>query len=80
MNAQITSLSDIPVRTNARIVEIQGGHGIKQKLEVMGIRVGKRITLISKQPFRGPLTIKVCNTRMTIGRGMAQRIIVEVVS
>jgi ferrous iron transport protein A len=80
MNSQTTSLANLPIRTNARIIEIQGGHGIQQKLEVMGIRIGKRITLISKQPFRGPLTIKVCNTLMTIGRGMAQRIIVEVVS
>jgi ferrous iron transport protein A len=45
----------------------------------MGIREGQTITIVSKQPFRGPVTISVGSCQMTMGRGMAQKIIVDVV-
>ena len=80
MDQQITSLVSMSVNARGKIVEIQGGQGFRQKLEVMGIRIGKTITLVSRQPFRGPLTIKIGGTQMTLGMGMAQKILVEVMS
>lgn len=77
---QILPLSELPNRTRARIHEIHGGHRFQQRLNVMGIRKGQIITLISKQPFRGPITIQLYGSQMTLGRGMAQRIIVEVMT
>ena len=44
----------------------------------MGFREGKKIRVISAQPAGGPLTIEIGGSRITIGRGMAQRIFVEV--
>lgn len=44
----------------------------------MGIRNGKEIKVVSKQPFRGPLTVEVCGCQMTLGRGMARKIMVDV--
>ena len=43
----------------------------------MGIREGQIIEVISKQPFLGPLTIQVGKCKMTIGREMAHKILVE---
>jgi Fe2+ transport system protein FeoA len=54
-----------------------GHHGLKKRLNVLGIREGQIVTIVSKQPMMGPLTISVCNSQMTIGRGMAHKIIVE---
>ena len=61
----------------AKIIRIEGGHGFQRKLHVMGIRVGQIVTVISRQPFRGPITISIGSCQMTLGRGMAQKIIVE---
>jgi len=80
MDPQTISLVDLPVKSIAKIIDINGGIGFQEKLDVMGIRVGKTVTVVSKQPFHGPLTIKVCSTKMTLGRGMARKILVEVVS
>ena len=79
MDQQSISLSNLQTNKKARITSIQGGHGLKKKLRVMGIREGQTIKIVSKQPFRGPLTIEAGGSQMTLGRGMAQKILVEVI-
>jgi len=66
------------MKTKARIVSVHGGHQFNRKMCIMNIREGQIVEVVSKQPFRGPLTIKVGNSELTMGRGMAQRIIVEI--
>ena len=74
---QDVSILYLPLRKNATIKNIIGGRGFQRKLQVMGIRTGQKISVISRQPFNGPLTIQVCGCQMTLGRGMANKIIVE---
>ena len=59
------------------VVEIQGGHGLVNRLGALGIRPGKRITKVSSMFMRGPVTIEVDRAQVAIGFGMAKRIIVE---
>ena len=59
------------------VVDIQGGHGLKQRLESMGVRVGKKVTKISTQLMRGPITLRIDNFRVAIGFGMAKKIMVN---
>jgi len=72
-------LSNLPINTHAKICCINGGKGFQHKVQVMGIQVGRTIKILTKQPFKGPLTIQVCGTHLTLGRGMAQKIMVEVI-
>jgi len=65
MDQQNISLLHLPTNKKAKITSIDGGHE------------GQEIKVVSKQPFRGPITIKVCGSQMTLGRGMARRILVE---
>nr|NIQ07070.1 ferrous iron transport protein A [Candidatus Korarchaeota archaeon] len=37
-----------------------------------------RIAVVKSAPFRGPLEVYVRGSRLAIGRGMAERIFVEV--
>ena len=60
------------------IVELEGGVGFTRRLESMGIRPGKKITKISAQFWRGPQIVKVDNSQVAVGFGMAKRIFVEV--
>ena len=77
MDQQNISLLHLPANKKAKITSISGGHGFQRKLQTLGIREGQEIKIVSKQPFRGPITIKVCGSQMTLGRGMARRILVE---
>ena len=59
------------------VVQIQGGHGMINRLSALGIIPGKRITKISSMLMRGPVTIEVDRVQVAIGFGMASKIIVE---
>jgi ferrous iron transport protein A len=60
------------------VVGIQAGHGLLRRLESLGIRVGQRIEMVSGSFMRGPVTVRVGNTRAAIGFGAASKVIVEV--
>jgi len=79
MDKKTTVLTYLPLKTKARIASMNGGHRFNQRMQVMGIREGQIVEVISKQPFMGPLTIAINNHKMTIGRGMAHKIIVEII-
>jgi ferrous iron transport protein A len=77
MHKKIIPLAHLEKGDTGTIIEIQRGHGLNQRLNILGIRVGQKVKIISKQPLMGPLTISIGNSQMTIGRGMAHKIIVE---
>jgi ferrous iron transport protein A len=60
------------------VVEIQGGHGLLRRLESLGIRVGKKVTKVSSQFMRGPITVRIDNYQVALGFGMAKKIMVKV--
>ena len=70
-------LSYLTRNHTAKITSIHGGHGFRRRLQVLGIREGQNVKVLSKQPLRGPITISVGNCQMTLGRGMAHKIMVE---
>lgn len=72
-------LANLPINTKATITEIHGGQGLSRRLFIMGLRKGQTIKILCKQPLRGPITIQACGCQMTLGRGMAQKIQVDVV-
>lgn len=61
------------------VFQIQGGHGLINRLNALGIRPGQKIIKTGSTLMRGPVTIKVGNAQVAIGFGMADKIIVELV-
>jgi ferrous iron transport protein A len=59
------------------VVDIQGGYGFIRRLESLGIRVGKKVTKVSSQLMRGPITVRIDNYQVALGFGMAKKIFVE---
>jgi len=76
--AFIVSLVQMRPGQKGKIVEINGGYGLTQKLDTLGIGTGKEITKVSGQLMRGPVLLQHNNTQAAVGFGMASRIIVEV--
>ena len=67
-------LSQLGIGEMARITVIEGGRGLRQKLYLRGLFEGKEVRIISNY---GPVTVEVDRSVVAIGRGMAQKIIVE---
>ena len=60
------------------IKQIHGGYGLMRRIQVIGIRPGKKITKVSSHFWRGPQTIEIDDIQIAIGFGMAKKIFVEV--
>ena len=71
------TLTQMRIGQSGVVIQIQGGHGLVNRLDALGIRAGKRITKLSSMIMRGPVTIQVDGAQVAIGFGMAHRIIVE---
>lgn len=54
------------------------GWGLERRLADMGLTPGTRVTVVKSAPLHGPLEVLVRGSRLAIGRGMAERIYVEV--
>jgi len=59
------------------VVEVLGGHGLIRRLDALGIRPGRKVTKLSSTLFRGPVMLRVNNTQVAVGFGLARKIIVE---
>ena len=55
----------------AKIVVVEGGYGLRQKLSLRGISEGDFVRVISNH---GPVTVEVNRNTVSIGRGMARKI------
>ena len=71
-------LSRMAAGQSGIVIQIQGGHGLINRLSALGIRPGQRVTKVSSMFMRGPVTIQLGNAQVAIGFGMANKIIVEV--
>ena len=71
-------LTQMKAGQRGKVVSMQGGRGMVAKLETLGIRYGVEITKISSQFMRGPVIVRVGNTQIAIGFGMARRVMVAV--
>ena len=71
------SLIDLRNGKKARIKRFEGGSTLQTRLAYLNIRVGKEIKMVAMQPFRGPVVIEVGGRRVTLGRGIAEKIFIE---
>ncbi|MGB8952483.1 MAG: FeoA domain-containing protein [Candidatus Aminicenantales bacterium] len=70
-----------PAGIPLRIIEIIGGEGVRRRLFSLGFHKDDIIQIETKGIWRGPLLITnmTNHSAVALGRGVAQKIIVEVV-
>jgi Fe2+ transport system protein FeoA len=56
----------------------RGRWGLKKRLMDMGLTPGTKVTVVKSAPFHGPVEVLVRDSRLALGRGVAERILVEV--
>lgn len=71
------SVADLEDNTNAIIIEIRGGKKAAKRLADLGLKPGAEVRAIRQALFSGPVQIEVNGSRLVLGRGLAEKIIVE---
>ncbi len=69
-------LSNISPDTEVILVNIIGGHAMRRRLTDMGLIERVRFKVFQSHPS-GPCVLILNKTRLVIGKGMAQKIIVR---
>ncbi len=75
------TLTQAPRGKHLKIVAIQGGSEVRRRLFSLGFHINDTIDLDSKSIMGGPVLIRNINSDSTVavGRGIAQKILVEVI-
>ena len=73
----VVSLIEMKPGEKGRISDIQGGIGMVQRIQSMGIRAGKKVEKKDAHFWRGPQTVLVDNFEVAVGYGMASKIFIE---
>jgi len=68
------SLDEIEEGKKVRIVKILGGYGLIRRLVSLGLTIGVELFIINNH---GPIIIKVGDSNIAIGRGIAKKVLVE---
>ena len=77
INDLMKRLLQIQPGASVRVIDFDGGVNLRSKLTQYGIFPGDRLRLLRKAPLGGPLLVE-CNEReIALGRGVADKIIVE---
>ena len=80
------SLTALRRNETGTVTSIKSGRGrgrgrglrFEKRLMDMGLTPGTKVTVVKSAPFNGPLEILVRGSRLALGRGMAERIFVEI--
>ena len=73
------SLAELPTGKRAVVRALRGGQELMSRLTAMGLVAGTPVEVLQNRGS-GPLLVRVCDTRIALGRGEAVKILVEVAS
>jgi len=72
----LSPLDQLPVRTHATVRALSGGSELASRLAAMGLVLGATLEVM-QNTGRGPMLVRVHDTRLALGRGEANKVLVE---
>jgi ferrous iron transport protein A len=75
-NTNLMKLVEIPLGARVRLLDVQG-RGLRAKLIQYGLHTGDSIRLLRAAPLGGPLLVEASGREIALGRGVAEKILVE---
>ena len=72
---QLRPLSTVGSGDKVTLIKVIAGHGLCSRLAAMGLLPNVEITVVRNE-HPGPLVISVKDSKMVLGRGMADKIMV----
>jgi ferrous iron transport protein A len=76
---RIKKLACLHSNQSAKIIALPEGHFASQRLREMGLRPGLTVQMLHNHG-KGPVLIQVLGCRLALGRGLAQKIDIEMVA
>lgn len=76
-NNPTTNLDKLNAGESATILALHTDDALRQRLMALGFRAGKRIELIRKASFSGPLQVRIGTTDILLRQNEASKIAVE---
>lgn len=73
----IMTLQQLKEGERAVVRDIRGGHGIRHRLQSLGLHPGDTIEVIRSGFMGGPVLIEIHGSEVAIGQGQARKIEVE---
>jgi len=70
------SLTELPTGKRAVVRALRGGQELMSRLSAMGLVVGAPVEVLQNRG-RGPLLVRVLDTRIALGRGEAAKVLVD---
>ena len=70
-------LLDVKKGDWARVLRLNGGAGLEDKLTQHGLYPGDCVRVLRAAPMGGPLLVDVHGREIALGRGIAEKILVE---
>lgn len=67
-------LTEMARGEEGRIVAVEGGWGLRNRLARLGLAEGQVVRKLSEVALGGPVVVLVNRAQVAIGRGMARRI------
>lgn len=68
-------LNDVRAGTTVRIVEVEAGHSLKNRLASMGLLANVQIRVV-RNDGAGQIIVNVKNSKVILGRGMSHKVFV----
>jgi ferrous iron transport protein A len=79
MHREIRNLGELRNGTHALVHHLRGGKEFINRLLVLGFTIGTEV-VVMQNSGGGPILIAVRDSRIALGRGETQKIVVEVLS
>jgi ferrous iron transport protein A len=74
---ELLTLEKVKKDIRVEVIEIQGGWGVRQRLNQMGIHPGDRLFVKRSGIMGGPMLLQVHGMDVAVGKGMAQKVLVK---
>ena len=73
---RLIPLDILSSRETGFVRSLTGGHGFVSRLAALGFTLGVPVTIVQNRG-RGPLIVQVRDCRIALGRGEAQKVLVQ---
>lgn len=77
---RLIPLDRVEKNKKAKVIDIEGGWGVRRRLNQMGIHPGDVLTVMRHGALGGPIVIEVHGFQLALGRGIASQVVVEEVT
>ena len=73
---EVYPLSEVPAGRTVHLAAVQAGQGLKSRLAAMGLLAHVSLRVLRNDSC-GQIIVQVKNTKVVLGRGMSQKILVR---